>query len=251
MKITMLETTKHEIALNTRMPFRYGIVSMTALPHLFVRVLLDVDGTRRWGMAADHLPPKWFTKNPQSSLDDDVAEMREVIDRALAIAASAGTVHTVFDLWKKIYDDQKRWAQHTPYPPLLWGFGVSLVERAVIDAFCRATKMPFARALRENLLGIRLETIYPELEGLAPADFLPRIPPAQIYVRHTVGLIDTLREKDIALTDRLDDGLPQSLEAAIRAYGLTHFKIKLAGDPDKDFAWLLRVADVLDNAKTD
>ena len=41
----------------------------------------------------------------------------------------------------------------TKHPPLLWGFGVSLVERAVIDAFCRASGQPFARALNDGLDG--------------------------------------------------------------------------------------------------
>ncbi len=34
--------------------------------------------------------------------------------------------------------------------------------------------------------------------------------------------------------DRVDDGLPQSLAASIRAYGLTHFKLKIDGDIDAD-----------------
>ena len=41
-----------------------GIATMTRLPHVFVRVQLDVDGQAQWGISADHLPPKWFTKVP-------------------------------------------------------------------------------------------------------------------------------------------------------------------------------------------
>ena len=43
----------------------------------------------------------------------------------------------------------------------------------------------------------------------------------------------------------MDDGLPQSLEASIRAYGLTHFKIKLAGDVRKDLDRLRTFLDFL------
>jgi hypothetical protein len=44
------------------MPFRYGIVTLSALPHLFLKVEAEIDGRRQVGIAADHLPPKWFTK---------------------------------------------------------------------------------------------------------------------------------------------------------------------------------------------
>ena len=38
------------INTHTRMPFKYGIASMTAIPHLFVRLTLDVDGRRATGV---------------------------------------------------------------------------------------------------------------------------------------------------------------------------------------------------------
>jgi len=44
----------------------------------------------------------------------------------------------------------------------------------------------------------------------------------------------------------LDDGLPHSLEANIRTYGLTHFKIKLSGDGDKDLARLIALAQTIE-----
>ncbi len=64
--------------MRTRFPFRYGIASMTALPHLFVRLLVDVDGVEQWGVAADHLAPKWFTKDPDQSFRDEVDDMMAV-----------------------------------------------------------------------------------------------------------------------------------------------------------------------------
>ena len=53
----------HVVELQTRMPFKYGIATMTRTPHAFVRVQLEVDGKPASGIAADHLPPKWFTKD--------------------------------------------------------------------------------------------------------------------------------------------------------------------------------------------
>lgn len=56
---------------------------------------------------------------------------------------------------------------------MLSHFGTSLVERAVIDAFCKARSVPFWKAIRHNTLGVELGTLQPELEGTQPADWLP------------------------------------------------------------------------------
>ena len=44
--------------MRTRMPFRYGIASLVALPHLFVRLEAEVDGAGQVGLASEGLPPK-------------------------------------------------------------------------------------------------------------------------------------------------------------------------------------------------
>jgi len=62
--------------MRTRMPFKYGIATLTALPHLFVRARVNIDGKIQHGVASDGLPPKWFTKNPDTHVRDDLAEMR-------------------------------------------------------------------------------------------------------------------------------------------------------------------------------
>src|SRR5262249_45393532 len=128
-----------------------------------------------------------------------------------------------------------------------------------------------AEALRRNTLGLRLGEIHPELSDYQPAELLPAKPLRSIRVRHTVGLTDPLTEADILPferrkdliptpdtqhsipqnagippAERLDDGLPQSLEACIAAYGLTHFKIKLCGELERDTDRLLRIARLLE-----
>jgi hypothetical protein len=63
--------------------------------------------------------------------------------------------------------------------------------------------------------------------------------------RHTVGLTDPLTTSEISAADKVDDGLPQSLEACIQSYELTHFKIKLWGDAARDLDRLSGIADVI------
>jgi hypothetical protein len=245
MTITLQQVDLHILNMRTRIPFKYGIATMTALPHIFIRVKLEVDGQARFGVVADHLPPKWFTKNPNTAFAEDINEMLLVIRSACELGQDLPPVETVFDLWREIYGLQAAWAMDEGYPPLLWGFGVSLVERAMIDAFCRATGIPFPKAVYENHLGIQLGELHPELADFRPDDFLPEQSSPSLIARHTVGLGDPLTEADIPPEERLDDGLPQSLEACIKAYGLTHFKLKLCGDAAQDIVRLKQIASVI------
>lgn len=245
MKIAVTATELFPVEVETRMPFRYGIATMTRLPHLFVRARVEISGREQLGVAADHLPPKWFTKNPATSFAEDISEMLAVIRHACEAASQLAPAPTVFAFWQALSAAQKSWAEPRGHPPLLWNFGVSLLERAVIDAFCRATGTTFARAVRENTLGLRLGDIYRELADAAPAEFLPADPLRSIVVRHTVGLADPLTDADITPGERVNDGLPESLEAYLREDAITHLKIKLCGDLERDRARLHRIIEVL------
>src|SRR5687768_7714785 len=245
MPLRVLGTDLHVVNMRLRMPFRFGIATLTALPHLFVRAEVEIDGVRHVGLAADHLALKWFTKNPETHARDDLAEMRRVIETACDVARAAGKHRSVFDWWVHTYQGQAAWAGGWGIPPLLAHFGTSLLERAVVDAFCRAAGAPFWRVLRENRFDIRLGDLHAELRGAEPRQFLPADPLRSVVARHTVGMTDPLTDAEITPAERVDDGLPQSLEACVRAYGLTHFKIKLWGDVPKDVDRLRRIADVL------
>src|SRR5215207_1877636 len=127
MTLHVCATDMRVLPMHTRMPFRYGIATLTGLPHLFVRVEAEIDGVACVGVAADGLAPKWFTKNPATSAEYDIAEMLRVITAACAFAREAGAAPTVFELWQRIYAEQQEWGRAQGYPPLLAGFGVSLV----------------------------------------------------------------------------------------------------------------------------
>jgi len=93
--------------LHLRTPFRYGIVTMTRVPHLIVRLTLEIGGRPQVGFSADQLPPKWFTKNPATSFRDDIAEMLEVIRHAADLARALPPQPTVFSLWRELYAEQR------------------------------------------------------------------------------------------------------------------------------------------------
>lgn len=211
---------------------------MTEVPHVIVTLDVRIGDRVQQGNSADHLPPKWFVKNPATPVEQDVAELEASLAWALEAARSI-EADSPFQLWHALY---RSLAKAPAGPPLLQHFGVSLVERAVLDAFCRARGQPLWRLLREDQLGVDLGLLSPELAGTRPRDFLPAVPRARIRLRHTVGLADPLTEADIPDGERLADGLPQSLEAAFRVFGLRELKIKLCGVMETDRPRLLQIA---------
>ena len=241
--IALRSAALSRIPLKARMPFRYGIATMTEVTHVFLRLAFDFDGRPESGLAADHLPPKWFTKDPNRALDEEVTEMLAVI-RAAVGHARAIKAATPFLFWRELYAAQSAWAKAEKIPPLLAHFGTSLVERALIDACCRLNGVTLAAALRGNLLGLDLGALHTVLAGTTPRDWLPAAPPTEVFARHTVGLSDPITDDEIPADERVTDSLPQSLVACIRFYGLTHFKLKINGDAPRDRARLARMAEV-------
>ncbi|MEC7812986.1 MAG: hypothetical protein VX598_09260 [Verrucomicrobiota bacterium] len=235
----------HQIQLKTRMPFKYGIATMTEVPMVFVRLDTDVDGRLSRGVASDLLPPKWFTKVPDDPLDKEVADMLRVIRRALSHSIGV-EAPTAFVAWQGIYERQAAWAKSENIAPLLAHFGTSLAERALIESVCRATSKTLGQALRDGTLGFQPGAIHPALAKRSALELLPQSPLASVLPRHTVGLGDPLSADTIPDDEKLDDSLPQSLDQCIHAYGLRHFKIKITGDIDADLERLRTVASAID-----
>lgn len=232
--------------MRTRMPFKFGISTMTAVPHLVLGMALEVGGRTGRGCSADHLPPKWFTKNPETSLEEEVGDMIAVIRHASDAALTIGPAPDPFTLWQALYEAQKAWGTERGFAPLLWGLGASMVERAMIEAFCRLQGTNFGRAVRSNAFGLRLDAFNPNLKDLEPADVLPGSPITATNVRHTVGLGDPLTRPDIPAEELCNDGLPQSLDEVIDTYGISYFKIKLFGDQARDFDRLKQAAEIIE-----
>jgi hypothetical protein len=243
-KLRLLDATLHRTGTRTRMPFRFGIAVMTEAPHVFLHGTFEINGKAVTGIAAEGLLPKWFDKTPDKSSEQELDELLLVIRLAVAFAREI-SASTAFDFWQQLYAAQMPWAADRGLPPLLAHFGVSMVERTLLDALARANNVNFSTLLRENLPGIDLGTIHPRLVGRTPGELLPEKPLAKVIARHTVGLSDPLTAADVPTGEALNDGLPQTLEDCISFYGLHHFKLKVRGDVEADLARLRQVAGVV------
>jgi hypothetical protein len=124
-------------------------------------------------------------------------------------------------------------------------YGPALIDRAVLDALCRALGVPFHEVARQNLAGIEAGDLCPDLAGFDLDAFLAGLGPAPtIEARHTVGLVDPITRAE--QTERVGDGLPETLEEVVATYGHRWFKLKVAGRLDDDIDRLSRIAAVLD-----
>ncbi len=249
LSIRFCEAAAFRVDMKTRFPFGYGIASMTEVPHLFLRAQVEIDGRVTTGLSAEGLPPKWFTKNPETTFEeDDLPEMLLSIRQAVQSSLDIGPHPSFFRWWLELVHRQQDWAKANGRAPLLASLGSSLAERAALDALCRSSCTPLFQAARQNLLGINFAAIRPELGDIEPQDIMPQAPSNSVFVRHTVGLTDPITSADADQTERPADSLPFTLEENIRTYGLSYFKLKLSGRPEHDRQRLLHIASVMDKS---
>jgi L-alanine-DL-glutamate epimerase-like enolase superfamily enzyme len=188
------------------------------------RIRLD-DGREAWGAAAELLAPKWFDKDPALTNEDNFEQLR----RSLGAAREAYLAHA----------PRTAWAHSAPGRGLVENYGPALLDRALLDALCRALGVSFYRAVQSNLVGAG------SFEDMDLGAFFATLRPrAAVAARHPVGLVDPITAAD--QKSRVNDGLPETLEEVIARYRHRHFKLKVAGDVRADVERLAAIAAVLE-----
>jgi hypothetical protein len=225
MKFSIKEISFFERDVRLRMPFRFGVVTLTEAPQAFARARIRLeDGRESDGAAAELLAPKWFDKNPALSNEDNFEQLRQSMRQARD-AYLAGGENTAY-------------GHSRPTVGLVGNFGPALLDRAVLDALCRALDVSFYEALRRNIPRILVS-------GLNMNLFLAGLESGtQIAARHTVGMVDPITSLDNKAP--VADGLPETLEEVIARYGHRWFKLKVGGDLKADIERLGAIAAVLD-----
>jgi hypothetical protein len=224
LKLVSIDFLERDVRL--RMPFRFGVVTLTESPQAFARCRIRTeDGREAEGAAAELLAPKWFDKNPALSNEDNYEQLRA----SLRTARGQYLAHGMATAW-----------QHSsPATGLVENYGPALVDRAVLDALCRACGVSFYEAIQSNLVGAGV------FEGMDLPEFFSTLKPAaSIAARHTVGLVDPITAAD--QKERVNDGLPETLEEVVAVYGQRWFKLKVGGDARADVERLSAIAAVLD-----
>ncbi|RYF75304.1 MAG: mandelate racemase, partial [Comamonadaceae bacterium] len=229
-------------AMALRLPFRFGAVTLTHCPQLFVRATVDLGalGTHT-GWAAEMMVPRWFDKRAEPTQGDNVRDLQAALDAASA-AYRNDRPATAFGLFERHYRALMAHGSASGRTALSTSFGQAVLDRAVLDALCQAASCSIYEAFRRNLVGMTDSPAAPDLQGWRWDDWLAALKPADsLHARHTVGMLDALEGDAPGAA-----GLPVSLPGVIARYGHRYFKIKLGGDPDADLARLADVLRVLD-----
>ena len=219
-------------------PFRFGAITISATPQLFVRVEIEVEGkTPNRGVAvgasAELLVPKWFDKRPELSPAQTVDELRRSLQIARGLYLARTQFLTAFDLHASCIGAQVATCAKKDIPSLAAAYGPAEIDKAVLDALLRAVETNFFDGMAGNIAGIdaRLSS---DLKAADIAQFLAdRTPLPRVAIRHTVGLDDTVEG---------EGGVADARENA----GARYFKLKLSGDPTADAARLARIGKELD-----
>ena len=244
---TVREVCLYEREVRFRLPFRFGVVTLTEAPQVFVRARIELpNGSSHWGAAAELLVPKWFDKNLALSNEENFEQLRLALVLATDAYTEPARPCTAFGHFAAHYDQQIAAGAARGLNPLVASFGPAQIDRAVLDALCRSASCSFYQAIGANLPGIDpglLSTQLIDLAGFDMRRFLARLTPATtIAARHTVGLVDAIAGHP----RKINDGLPESLEEVVAVYGHTFFKLKVSGSADADLQRLIEIAAVLE-----
>jgi hypothetical protein len=232
MKFSVEEISLFERDVRLRLPFRFGIVTLTEAPQAFVRARIRLEtGAQAEGGAAELLAPKWFDKDPSLSNEQNFEQLRASLRLAREAYLGSGS-NTAFGHSIEIYGPQIASAAAQGLNSLVACYGPALIDRALLDALCRALGISFYQAISANVPGIA-----------APSEFLASLEPrSAIAARHTVGLVDPIA----AAEKTTSDGLPETLQEVVDRYRHRWFKLKVGGEVRADVARLSAIASVLD-----
>jgi hypothetical protein len=232
-QVRLLSVELYERPVTLRLPFRFGAATVTRCSQAFVRVQADINGKRCTGATAELMPPKWFDKSPNLTHEQNAEQLREALRAARAAYLAAPRPLSAWQLSVQQGDAAIAAGTARGLPRLAAQFGPAQLDKAVADAVLRAVALGFVDGLRAGVLGDPWSAR------------LPLSRPAQVILRHTVGLLDRLVPADPGADP--GDGLPATLQDAIARHGLSHFKLKLSGEADADIERLIRIAIVLES----
>ncbi len=247
MKVKLEEVERYERHVKMRLAFRFGVITVTDATQAVIRVRVSLpDGGTSHGVAAEALAAKWFEKSPEFTDAQNLDQLRRSLDLAIELYRGQG-FDNAFGLFAGTYAEQQKRGAAQGLNPLVAAYGPALLDRAILDALGRATGQSFAAVIAGNVPGIRATSLTPDIADAELAPFLAGLKPGRsIEVRHTVGLVDPLTASDRPASERVNDGLPETLEEVVSHYRGRYYKLKVGGDIEADLERLGRIAAVLD-----
>jgi L-alanine-DL-glutamate epimerase-like enolase superfamily enzyme len=233
-----------------RTPIKFGGRVVTDAE--IVNIELDVearDGRRGSGFGSMPMGNAWGWPSQKVSGEKTLAAMLSLAKSYARHAGSyTGCAHPL-EIWHELSPAIERLAGEAcraegadeAMPRLAQLVAISPIEAAIHDAYGKLLGQSSYNVLGKEHVNADLAAyLNDDFAGEYLDRYTLRQPKPTMPIYHLVGALDPLTDADIK--QRVGDGLPETLPEWIKADGLTHMKIKLAGD---DLEWdVARVAAV-------
>jgi L-alanine-DL-glutamate epimerase-like enolase superfamily enzyme len=225
-----------------RTPLKFGgrIMDRTTLVNIDVRVETK-SGKKGSGAGSMPIGSVWAWPSAVMTPEQTDAAMRVFAEDIVDLANAFGVFCHPLDLLTHLsgeFDHQakqlaKKHKQAEPAPVLAQLVATSALDAALHDAYGRVHGLNCFDTLTSKFMNHDLsEYLDATFKGEYLDKYTSRQPRAKLPLYHLVGALDPLTPADVS--KKVGDGLPEALIDWVKTEGLTHLKIKLAGD---DLAW--------------
>lgn len=239
-----------------RMPLKFGgrVVDSSTLINITVEVGTR-NNRREGGFGSMPLGNIWAWPSDKLTADQTAEAMQAFTNEVVELASDyPDHAHpldimlqfsTEFEHLAKVVQNKLKLPE--PIPALAQHVAASALDAAMHDAYGRAHGQNSYNLLSSKFMNHDLtEYLDATFKGEYLDKYTTRDPQPRLPLYHLVGATDPLTPADV--TQKIGDGLPESLADWIAKEGITHFKIKMAGD---DLAWDVARVLAVDKAVTD
>jgi len=247
-RLCEIAATRERIEYRTPIKFGGRVVSDVVLLHVTATVE-TLDGRRGVGIGSMPMGNVWAWPSQRVSADQSLSAMTALGQRLAEVAGDYTETGHPLDITHALAEQQAGEAERIvrrddlaePMPRLAQLVAASPLEAALYDAYGKAVGQSAYNLLGPEYVPADLSAyLNDEFQGEYLDRYTLRQPKPRMPLYHLVGALDPLTEADVVAP--VGDGLPETLGQWILADGLTHLKIKLAGD---DLDWDIdRVAGV-------
>lgn len=243
-----------------RTPLKFGAFVNTHTEVLTVQVGVRArNGLTGQGVGAMPLGNTWAFPSAVEPPDRTLEAMRRLAEliagQITELRDMAHPVELAFrwePQWLRLAEQVNRELElKEPLPRLAVQVVASAFDAAILDAYGKAHGQNVFRCLGEDYMNNDLSAYLDnDFRGEYLEDYIRTRPKERLALYHLVGALDPLTPADVK--EPIGDGLPECLADWIRRDGLTHLKIKLAGDDEQwDIERILAVDAVATEVQTE